>query len=101
MNRILREAQQTEASKREALRTEARKLLNELMSRRPEWSRIPIALAELEEKELDQGGLTDEKKQAKEKDIIGFYDQAIRLGHRSSAVVSPGGLASDQERAGQ
>ena len=41
------------------LRTEARVLLNELASRRPNWSVIPLALAQLEQQELRQGGLTD------------------------------------------
>ena len=39
------------------LRTKARVLLNELASRRADWSVIPAALAELEQQELDQGGL--------------------------------------------
>ena len=72
---------------RKAQRTEARKILNELMSRRPDWSLIPITLAQVEEQELDQGGLEDEEKEAKEERIIGFYLQAIKLGNRTSAVL--------------
>ena len=72
---------------RAALRTKARVQLNELMPRRPEWSLIPIALAQLDEQELNQGGLKDDEKQAKEESIIGFYLQAIKLGHRPSAVL--------------
>ena len=41
------------------LRTKARVLLNELASRRADWSVIPVALAQLEQQELRQGGLTD------------------------------------------
>ena len=36
------------------LRTEARALLNELASRRPDWSVVPLALAQLEQQEVYQ-----------------------------------------------
>jgi cellulose synthase operon protein C len=72
---------------REDLRTRARLALNELKSRRPGWSRIPIALALLDEQELDQRGLKGEEKQAKEKSIIGNYLEAIQLGERSLPVL--------------
>jgi cellulose synthase operon protein C len=68
-------------------RTEARVLLNELASRRPDWSVIPLALAQLEQQELYQGNLSDSEMQAKEESIIHFYRRAIDLGERSSAVV--------------
>ena len=69
------------------LRTKARVLLNELASRRPDWSVIPLALAQLEQQELRQGGLTDDEIQAKEESIIRSYRRAIDLGERSSAIV--------------
>ena len=76
-----------DSSSREAQRTRARLILNELLSRRADWSLIPITLAQLEEQELDQGGLKEEEKRAKEQIIIGFYLQAIKLGYRSQAVM--------------
>jgi tetratricopeptide (TPR) repeat protein len=69
------------------LRTKARGLLSELMSRRPNWSVIPLALADLEEQELAQGGLKDDEIRAKEESIIRSYRRAIDLGQRGSAVV--------------
>jgi hypothetical protein len=69
------------------LRTKARVLLNELMSRRANWSVIPLALAELEQQELAQGSLKADEIQAKEESIIRFYRRAIDLGQHSSAVV--------------
>ena len=69
------------------LRTQARVLLNELASRRPDWSVIPLALAQLEQQELYQGNLTDAQIQEKEESIIHFYRRAIDLGERSSAIV--------------
>jgi cellulose synthase operon protein C len=73
-------------------RTEARVLLNELASRRPDWSVIPLALAHLEQEELQQellyqAKLTDDEIQAKEESIIHSYRRAIELGERGSAVV--------------
>ena len=69
------------------LRTRARVLLNELASRRPNWSVIPFALAQLEQQELRQGGLTDREIQAKEESIIRSYRRAIDLGERSKDIV--------------
>ena len=70
------------------LRTQARVLLNELASRRPDWSVIPLALAQLEQQELlYQDKLTDDEIQAKEESIIHSYRRAIELGERSSAIV--------------
>jgi cellulose synthase operon protein C len=74
------------------LRTQARVLLNELASRRPDWSVIPLALAHLEQQELQQellyqAKLTDDEIRAKEESIIHSYRRAIELGERGSAVV--------------
>ena len=61
--------------------------MNELASRRPAWSVIPLASAQLEQQELSQGNLTDEEVQAKEETIIHAYRRAVDLGQRSSAIV--------------
>ena len=72
---------------REAIQYKARVLLDDLMSRRGDWSVIPLASAELAEQELAQGNLREDQIQAKEERIIGFYLQAINLGQRHAAVV--------------
>ena len=69
------------------LRTQARVLLNELASRRRDWSVIPLAMAQLEQQELYQGNLSDSEMQEKEERVIDFYRRAIDLGERSSAIV--------------
>jgi cellulose synthase operon protein C len=69
------------------LRTQVRVLLNELASRRPDWSVIPLALAQLEQQELNQSNLPDSEMQEKEESIIHYYRRAIDLGERSSAIV--------------
>jgi cellulose synthase operon protein C len=74
-------------SKQLTWRTEARVLLNDLMGRRGDWSVIPLALAELEDQEMKQGGLTDDERRAKESNVASYYLQAVRLGQRGPAVV--------------
>jgi cellulose synthase operon protein C len=69
------------------LRTKARVLLNELLSRRSDSPVIPMALAQLEQQELRQGSLSDQEIQAKEESIIRFYRRAIELGERSPAIM--------------
>ena len=69
------------------LRTKARELLNELNSRRPDWALIPVEMAQLEQQEIRQGGLTDPQIQAKEQNIIRYYRRAIDLGQRIPAIV--------------
>ena len=68
-------------------RTEARVLLNDLVGRRGDWSVIPLALAELEDQEIKQGGLTEEERRVKETNVASYYLQAVRLGQRGPAVV--------------
>ena len=46
-----------------------------------------MALAQLEQQELRQGGLPDDEIQAKEESIIRFYRRAIDLGERSPAIM--------------
>jgi tetratricopeptide (TPR) repeat protein len=74
---------------REAIHTKARKLLDDLKSRRGDWSVIPLASAELAEQELAQSNLTEDQIQGIEERIIGFLLQAINLGQRHAAVVRP------------
>jgi cellulose synthase operon protein C len=81
------QAWRKDPQKARRLRTQARVLLNELASRRPDWSVIPLALAQLEQQELDQGNLKDDEIQEKEESIIYFYRRAIDLGERRSAIV--------------
>jgi cellulose synthase operon protein C len=69
------------------LRTKARVLLNELATRRADLPAIPVALAQLEQQELRQPGLTDAEIDAKEESIIRSYRRAIDLGQRSPAIV--------------
>jgi tetratricopeptide (TPR) repeat protein len=72
---------------REAIHFKARAMLDDLASRRGDWSVIPLASAELAEQELAQSNLKEDQIQAKEERIIGFYLQAIKLGQRHAAVV--------------
>ena len=69
------------------LRTKARVLLNDLAARRADWSVIPLALAELQELELTQPGMKEDKIQAVEESLLRYYRRAIDLGQRSPAVV--------------
>jgi cellulose synthase operon protein C len=79
----------TDKDMREAIHSKARKLLDDLKSRRGDWSVIPLASAELAEQELAQSNLTKDQIQAIEERIIGFLLQAINLGQRHAAVVRP------------
>ena len=69
-----------------AIQLKARRLLDDLVSRRGDWSLIPLAAAELAEQELE-GDLKGDELRAKEQSIIGFYLQAIKLGQRRPAVL--------------
>jgi tetratricopeptide (TPR) repeat protein len=72
---------------RQAIQAKARGLLEDLLSRRGDWSVIPLASAELAEQELAQNDLKGDELRAKEEGIINFYLQAIKLGQRRAAVV--------------
>jgi tetratricopeptide (TPR) repeat protein len=72
---------------RQAIQAKARDLLEDLVSRRGDWSVIPLASAELAEQELAQSDVKDDELRAKEESIINFYLQAIKLGQRRAAVV--------------
>ncbi len=72
---------------RQAIQDKARGLLEDLVSRRGDWSVIPLASAELAEQELALNDLKGDELRAKEESIINFYIQAIKLGQRRAAVV--------------
>ena len=72
---------------RQVIQAKARGLLEDLVSRRGDWSVIPLASAELAEQELAQSDLKGDELRAKEESIINFYLQAIKLGQRRAAVV--------------
>ncbi len=71
-----------------AKQTEARLLINQLMSRRGDWSLIHLVLAQLEELELSQIGLDKTQRQEKQERIVNSYLRAIELGRRDSNTVS-------------
>ena len=87
----------------QALQTEAHLRINELMSRRGDWSLIHLLLAQLEELELAQIGLDEKQKtqkQEKQERIINSYLRAIELGHAQFEHRKPRGRASLCSRTG-
>jgi len=81
---------QSKASKDPAeqarLRTEARTMLAEISSRRPDWSVIPLATAKLDEEELKLATDENDKKQRQSR-LADLYRQAVDMGQRNLAVV--------------
>ena len=71
----------------EAIQHKAHVLLDDLRSRRGDWSVIPLASAHLAEQELARGRLSGDEINAKEESIIGFYEQAIKLGQHNPGDV--------------
>jgi cellulose synthase operon protein C len=71
----------------QALQTEAHLQINQLMSRRGDWSLLHMLLAQLEEQELAQLVLEGKPTQEKRDRIINSYLRAIELGRRESNVV--------------
>ena len=74
-------------AQRERLRTDARALLTDLKTKRPDWAPIPLASAKMEEQELTQGGLDEARIREKHESLITSYLRAIDLGTRDSAVL--------------
>ena len=72
---------------KQAIQHKAHVLLEDLLSRRSDWSVIPLASAELAEQELAQDDLKGDELREKIETITGFYRQAIKLGQRRAAVV--------------
>src|SRR5205823_1219453 len=101
----------TDKNLKQTLWNAARLQLNELSSRRPDWSLIPLALADIGEQELrelrqEKQNLTDsdatikddqskeksleivnDKIKSKEDETASFYLRAIDLGQRNLTVV--------------
>ena len=74
--------------------------MNELALSGKSWPLIPMALAQLEEQELEQNGLNDEEKQAKKRRIVEFYRHAIQLGYNSPDVLRRDVQLSHRNRSG-
>jgi cellulose synthase operon protein C len=88
---------------RETIQHKAHLLLDDLRSRRGDWSVIPLASAQLAEPELARGRLRlsqlvaalgtgtsacdGDEIYAKAESIIGFYEQAIKLGQHNNPIV--------------
>ncbi|MDR3622644.1 MAG: tetratricopeptide repeat protein [Paludisphaera borealis] len=68
------------------LRAEARTMLAELTSRRPDWSVIPLANAQLDEMELELA-TDDEDKKRRQSRLADLYRQAIDMGQQNLVVV--------------
>ncbi len=68
-------------------RAEARGLLTELQARRPDWWRVPLALANLDEEELADAGTDEARKQEKLESSIVSYRRALELGLRDADVM--------------
>jgi cellulose synthase operon protein C len=79
----------SDKSRQVQLRIEARQGINELISRRGDWSLVHLVLARLDEQELAQAqaGLDEKQKQIKLESIINSYLRAVQLGHRDSNTV--------------
>ena len=92
----------SDKTQQEQLRTEAHQGINELMSRRGDWSLVHLLLARLDEQELVQAqvGLDEKQKQVKLESIINSYLRAVELGHRDSNTVRRRGGASLCSRTG-
>ena len=76
-----------DAGAKAKLRVEARGLLTELKARRPDWYRVPLAMAGLDEQELEETGPDEARKRELLESAIGSYRRAIELGFREPAVV--------------
>jgi cellulose synthase operon protein C len=72
---------------RYAIQLKAHRALEDLVTRRGDWSLIPLAQAQLAEQELAQGNLSEDEIRAKEEIIIGYLRRAIDLGQHSAAIV--------------
>jgi tetratricopeptide (TPR) repeat protein len=77
----------TNTDEQKALRSNARLLINDLHSRRPDWPQIPLALAQLDEQELAQPNLDSATRKRKEDDAANHYLRAIELGQRSLPII--------------
>jgi cellulose synthase operon protein C len=77
----------TDPAAKEKARGEARGLLSELRVRRPDWSKVPLALAGLDEEELADAGADEARRREKLESAITLYRRAIELGLRDPGVA--------------
>lgn len=77
----------TGPAEKEKARAEARGILGELRTRRPDWARVSVALAGLDEDEAAEAGEDAERKKAKIESAIALYHRAIEQGMLEPAVL--------------
>jgi cellulose synthase operon protein C len=77
----------TNEDEKKALRSSARLKINDLISRRPDWPQIPLALAQLDEQELAQPDLDDSTRKRKFDEAANHYLRAIELGERRLEII--------------
>ena len=79
---LIWQAERTEDKEtRLAIQLKAHRVLEDLESRRGDWSLVPLAAAQLAETELAQSNrLSEGEIRDKEESIINYYRQAIDLG---------------------
>jgi tetratricopeptide (TPR) repeat protein len=75
------------AKRKEEDRAEARVILNALKVSRPDWSKVPLALARLDREELAEAGADAARRQERMESAIAAYRRAIELGVRDPSVV--------------
>ncbi|MHB1556470.1 MAG: tetratricopeptide repeat protein [Isosphaeraceae bacterium] len=80
-------ADAADAARAAAFRRDARKLLDELRTRRPDWPKVQLALAALSEQEMNAPDLDDSRKRESLLAAIAAYRRAIDLGLRDPAIV--------------
>lgn len=79
--------QAPEAADPAKLRRDARKLLDDLKTRRPDWPKVQLALATLSEQEMNTPTLDESQKRESLLAAIAAYRRAIDLGVRDPAIV--------------
>lgn len=77
----------TDIAVRDKDRHDARQLLFELKVQRPDWARVPLALAALDEELMADPGLDEPKKKERLESAINSYRRALELGYRNPGVV--------------
>ena len=76
-----------DADARSRFRSEARSILVNLKAHRPDWAKVPLALAELDREEFAELGNNRDKAPEKLESMIASYRRAIELGQRDPALV--------------
>ena len=100
---LIWQAERTEDKEtRLAIQLKAHSALEDLESRRGDWSLVPLAAAQLAETELAQGNrLSEGEIRAKEESIINYLSSGDRSGAASCRGCAPDRSTSFQERTGQ